>query len=337
MKTKYFILACIVGLITFNCISQAAKSPDPFNQNKRLGKGINLGNALEAPNEGDWGVKLEPEYFKIIKKAGFNSVRIPIRWSNHAMDKSPYTIDPNFFRRVDWAVKNALQNNLYVMINMHHYMELMSEPNANSERFIGLWQQIAEHYKNYPNSVLFEPLNEPHDALTAPLWNDLLDKTIPVIRQSNPNRTIVVDPANYATDINNLQLPENDRNIIVSCHYYLPIKFTHQGAEWSSEGKDALGTTWKATAEQQKEINGHFDLALAWSKKNNRPINLGEFGCYQKAENFDRIRWTSYIANSATRRGFSYIYWEFCSGFGIYDKQKNAWDPNMLNAIVGRK
>ncbi|MEN6385784.1 MAG: glycoside hydrolase family 5 protein [Phycisphaerales bacterium] len=332
-RIRLFILA---GLILVPaCI--AAQSPDPFAQNRRLGRGINLGNALEAPKEGDWGVKLKQEYFKIIKDAGFDSVRIPIRWSSHALEQSPYTIDPNFFNRIDWAVKNSLKNNLYVMINMHHYMELMSEPEANSERFIALWKQIAEHYKNYPNSVLFEPLNEPHDALIAPLWNDLLAKTIPVIRESNPNRTIVIDPANYATDINNLSLPENDRNIIVSCHYYLPVKFTHQGAEWSSEGKDSLGTTWKATEEEQKEINGHFDLALEWSKKFNRPINLGEFGVYYKAEKFDRLRWTSYIANSATRRGFSYIYWEFCSGFGIYDAEKNEWNADMLNAIVPQK
>jgi endoglucanase len=214
-------------------------------------------------------------------------------------------------------------------------MELMNEPNAlHTERFIALWKQIAGHYKNYPNSVLFEPLNEPHNALTADLWNQLLNKTIPVIRESNPNRTLVIDPANYATDINNLQLPENDRNIIVSCHYYLPVKFTHQGAEWSDEGKDALGTTWKATEQERKEIDGHFDLALEWSKKFNRPINLGEFGVINKAEKFDRIRWTSYVANAATRRGFSYIYWEFCAGFGIYDHVKKEWNDEMLRVIV---
>ncbi|OHB52704.1 MAG: endoglucanase [Planctomycetes bacterium GWF2_42_9] len=310
-------------------------APDPFNQNKRLGRGINFGNALEAPKEGDWGVTIKQEYFKIIKDAGFDSVRIPIRWSSHSLEQPPYTIDPNFFNRIDWVIKNALSQNLYAMINMHHYMELMNEPNEHHyERFIALWKQIAEHYKNYPNSVLFEPLNEPHNALTADLWNQLLNKTIPVIRESNPNRTLVINPANYATDINNLQLPETDRNIIVSCHYYLPIKFTHQGAEWSDEGNDALGTTWKATEQERKEIDSHFDLALKWGKKFNRPINLGEFGVINKAEKFDRIRWISYIANAATRRGFSYIYWEFCAGFGIYDPVKKEWNADLLKVIV---
>jgi endoglucanase len=338
MAHRIHIIAIILftGSLNFT-VSAQNNSPDPFEQNARLGKGMNFGNALESPNEGDWGVTLKAEYFKAVKDAGFDSVRIPIRWSSHALAQPPYTIDPNFFSRIDWAVKTALENKLYVMLNMHHYMELMTDPNANSERFIALWKQIAEHYKNSPDSVLFEPLNEPHNALTADLWNRLLAKTIPAIRQSNPNRTLVINPANYASDINNLQLPETDRNIIVSCHYYLPIKFTHQGAPWSAEAKDCTGTKWTASEQETKEIDGHFDIALGWSKKFNRPINLGEFGTYYKAEKSDRVRWTAYIAQSAAKRGFSYIYWEFCSGFGIYDSQTNKWDAELLNAIISAK
>ncbi len=64
--------------------------------NERLGRGINLGNALEAPAIGGWGVVLEEEYFRLIKEKGFSSVRIPIRWSAHAQANPPYTIDEDF-------------------------------------------------------------------------------------------------------------------------------------------------------------------------------------------------------------------------------------------------
>lgn len=335
MQAKSLTISAFVLLMILSFIAEAKdKSPDPFNQNKRLGRGINLGNALDAPQEGEWGVTLKQEYFKIIKDAGFDSVRIPIRWSSHALQQPPYTIDSNFFKRVDWALKNAAQNNLCVMLNMHHYMELMDDPNAHSERFLALWKQIAEHYKDYPNSVLFEPLNEPHNALTSQMWNPLLDKAIAVIRESNPYRTIVADPAHYASDIDSLQLPENDRNIIVSFHYYMPLRFTHQGAEWVSETKDLAGITWKATEDEKNVVDNHFNKAADWGKKNNRPINLGEFGAYYKAEKYDRIRWTGYVANSAVRRGFSFHYWEFCSGFGAYDQRKSQWKTDLLNAIV---
>ena len=66
------------------------KKVDPFIQNKKIAKTINLGNALDAPNEGEWGVTLEAEYFQIIKSAGFSGVRLPARWSNHTQANSPF-------------------------------------------------------------------------------------------------------------------------------------------------------------------------------------------------------------------------------------------------------
>src|SRR2546423_13824394 len=89
-----------------------AADPDVHAANKRLGRGINLGNALEAPREGAWGVTLKAEYFKAIKDAGFDSVRLPVKWSAHAPAEPPYAIDPEFAARVDWAIDEALKNKL---------------------------------------------------------------------------------------------------------------------------------------------------------------------------------------------------------------------------------
>src|SRR5437660_11172198 len=93
-----------------------------------LGRGINLGNALEAPHEGDWGVRLKEEYFERIAAAGFDSVRIPVRWSAHAAEAPPYTIDEKFIERVDWTVDQALKRKLSVVLNMHHYDGMMDDP-----------------------------------------------------------------------------------------------------------------------------------------------------------------------------------------------------------------
>ena len=64
---------------------------------------------------------LRQEYFEWISEAGFDTVRVPIRWSNHAMTEPPYTVDQAFFERVDWVIENALKYDLNVVINMHHY------------------------------------------------------------------------------------------------------------------------------------------------------------------------------------------------------------------------
>ena len=154
-----------------------------YTQAKRLGRGVNLGNALEAPNEGDWGMVIKKEYFKYIKNAGFDTVRVPIRWSAHAIEEPPYTIDEKFFKIVDWVVDNGLSIGLNVVINMHNYKEICMNPEAHMERFIEMWKQIITRYKNLPENVYFELLNEPHGNLNAKKWNMIMADTISAIRK----------------------------------------------------------------------------------------------------------------------------------------------------------
>jgi endoglucanase len=306
-----------------------------FSQLKRLGRGINLGNALEAPQEGDWGVVLQGNYFRLIKEAGFQSVRIPIRWSNHAEKDAPYTIDVDFFARVDWAVAEARKNDLAVVLNIHHYVEIMDSPRLHRDRFLALWEQIAQHYKNAPDEVMFELLNEPTDTLSSTSWNQFAADAIEVVRRSNPKRTIVVGPGNWnnVDSLVELALPENDRNLIVTFHYYLPFEFTHQGADWVTN-PGAVGTKWTGTEAEKSLLEIDFDLASAWSQKYHRPIYLGEFGAYGKADMASRHEWTNFIARSAEARGFGWAYWEFCSGFGAYDPTTSQWNEPILSALI---
>ena len=77
----------------------AGKATNIHQLNQRLGRGINLGNALEAPKEGEWGVTLRAEYFRAIKEAGFDTVRLPVKWSAHAKPAAPHTIEPKLLER----------------------------------------------------------------------------------------------------------------------------------------------------------------------------------------------------------------------------------------------
>ena len=108
-------------LLTCLATGGAALGQNIHAANKKLGRGINLGNALDGPKEGEWGVTLKAEYFQWIKEAGFNSVRLPVRWSAHAEETAPYTIDAKFAERVDWAIDQALKNRLNIIVNVHHY------------------------------------------------------------------------------------------------------------------------------------------------------------------------------------------------------------------------
>lgn len=131
-----------------------------------------------------------------------------------------------------------------------------------------------------------------------------------------------------------LDLPANDAHIIATFHYYQPFQFTHQGASWEKDGLSWLGTTWNGTDAKKKAITDAFDSVAAWSKAHNRPILLGEFGSYFKADKDSRIRWMEFVAREAEARDFAWIYWEFCSGFGIYDRTTEQFFKPLLNALI---
>ena len=196
--------------------------------NARLGRGMNLGNALEAPREGEWGVTLQPEYFALIPEA------------------------------------------------------------------------------------------------------------IGAIRQTNPDRAILVGPAewNSVRALEGLVLPAQEQDLIVTFHYYEPFRFTNQGAEWVPGSSAWLGTKWQGMPRERRAIEQDLDLAARWARKNGRPLFLGEFGAYRKAELASRAAWTAYVERQAEQRGISWAYWEFCAGFGAYDRSRGAWNQELLRALI---
>lgn len=338
MTTVVMLIA--MTLIVNSVMGAEQAKMDPFKMNQLLGRGVNMGNALDAPSEGAWGFTLEEKYFQAVKDAGFNSVRIPVRWSTHAMTEPPYTIDPNFLKRVDWAVNCALSRNMPVMLNVHHYLELFDDPAGHKDRFLAIWEQLAEHYKNYTDTLILEPLNEPHGKLRGAEWNLLLKQAIAVIRKSNPDRILVAGSEwNTIGALSSLEIPKDDRNIIVSIHCYDPLEFTHQGAPWVTD-RDSnawMGTKWPRNDADKEAVIKNFDIAAAWAKQNNRPINLGEFGSINKADMDSRAIYTKFFADAAIERGFSFFYWQFDSDFAVYDIQTNTWIKPMLEALIPPK
>ncbi len=303
-------------------------------------RGVNLGNFLEAPSEGEWsnGIIIQKKHFYRIASAGFNLVRIPIRWNAHAMATSPYTINDSFFDRVDWVINQGFTQNLSIIINIHHYNELMDHPESHKDRLLVLWQQISQHYQNYSNNLIFEILNEPYGNLTNTLWNQYLQEAIDIIRIANPNRTLIVGPTdwNNVWALNELILPQNDSNIVVTFHFYSPFEFTHQGAEWVSGSNAWLGKNWNGSQSEKDAINYEFDIAINWAKANNKRLFLGEFGVYQYAFTNSRIRWTTYVRTKAESHPemWGWTYWEFCAGFGIMDSSLTYWNKGLLGSLL---
>ena len=335
---RFFFLIRILAL-TQLVVPQGihAQEPKPsiFELNKKLGKGLNLGNALEAPNEGAWGVTLKEGHFAEIKKAGFDSVRLPIKWSAHAAKSAPYLIEETFAKRVDWAIEQALKNGLNIVVNVHHYDEMDKTPDLELPRLLAIWSQMGKRIQNRPDSVYLEMLNEPHDKLVDGKWNEVLAKVLTEIRQTNPTRPVIIGPPfwNGIWALGKLKLPKDD-NLIVTVHFYDPFEFTHQGASWVPNSDRWKGKTWQGTKEEKAALSASLEKARAWGEKEKRPIYLGEFGAYSGGDLKSRTLWAQFVSHEANRLGFSWAYWEFCSGFGAYDYKNDRWYPELRDALL---
>ena len=123
---------------------------------------------LEPERESGWGGKrLEAADFVRIRAAGFDTVRIPVRWSNKTGQQPDYAIDPEWLARVTEVVDQALAADLNVILNDHNFEALHEQPQANRDKLAAIWRQVAAHFADRPVGRLgFEIENEPHHALT---------------------------------------------------------------------------------------------------------------------------------------------------------------------------
>jgi endoglucanase len=350
---KYLALLLLASGLIFN-ISAEAQSSNSIRQPCQsvstatcnlahaLGRGINMGNMLEAPREGDWGLRLDPAYIDAVQ-GKFTTIRLPVRWSNHAAPTADATLDEFFAARVANGVDSMLGKGFYVILNMHHYNQLFGDtlmpnefavdPLVLEERFVNMWRQIALRFHDRSPKLVFELLNEPHGRIGGDAWNQLAAKALAAVREIDPTRTVIIGPGNYnnIAELAKLRLP-NDKNLIVAIHNYDPFAFTHQGATWLPF-KLPTGVTC-CSQQNRKAVMDAFDLASAWSTKNSYPLHLGEFGSLRGIDIDSREAYTRMVRDAAESRGIGWTYWEFGSAFGAYWPEKHMWIEPIRRALL---
>ncbi len=304
---------------------------DAFVQVAEMGRGVNV--LSEDPGWTDPAkARFKPEYFKKIHDAGFGTVRIVMQAFDH-MDMY-YSLEAGWLHRLDIMVDAALDAGLTVILDEHDYLICGKDVAICTQKLNAFWAQVAPRYKNKSAKLIFEILNEPHEAFTPELWNAQIMQTLPVIRATNPVRNVIIGPGswNSLSLLPKLELPVTDRHIIATFHYYAPMEFTHQGSPWVTQFK-LTGRNWGSDADIA-QLNKDFDAVKAWSNEWNRPILLGEFGAYETAPMDGRIRYTSALARAAEARGFAWAYWQFDKDFVVYDIDKDAWVEPILHALI---
>ncbi len=293
---------------------------------------INLGNALDAPSEGAWGHKIESRSFRVIADAGFDTVRIPVRWSAHTGGGPDYKINERFFRRVTQVIDQALANNLQVIINVHHFDELYDEPDKQFRKLLALWAQIAPRYKDLPDSVYFEIINEPNSQFQGDIMRRVVAQAFKIIRRSNPTRIIIMGGDEWSNIKTLPTIPSiQDPNQVYTFHYYDPFEFTHQKASWT-DLKDSRRVKWGSAADK-RELKAAAQYAARVQRDTGIPIFLGEIGAYEKAPYQDIVEYTRETRKAFEKEGISWCVWNFTATFPFYNSFSKQWDRNKLNAL----
>ncbi|MGD0815807.1 MAG: glycoside hydrolase family 5 protein [Verrucomicrobiota bacterium] len=224
--------------------------------------GVNIANYLEVPPSQHWAIPHSVVDLKEIRAQGFDHIRVPVGWQYYAGPAPDFKLSDDIFARADNIVTNATALGLNVLINMHDFFALNTNPAACTPEFLAIWRQVATHYANsaavaisgplnqprgagalrlrrlghrqQQGCIAFELLNEPRQAATTVVLNPIYAEAIREIRQVAPRATIFVGPGRFNSpdELPNLRLPDDNDNIIVTLHCYDPLFFTHQGADW---------------------------------------------------------------------------------------------------------
>ncbi len=318
--------------------------------------GWNLGNTLDSYDKNNkkvdyetyWGnPKTTQAMFDAVKAKGFNAVRIPVSWTNHLSDDN--TIDAAWLDRVQEVVDYAMADDLYVILNMHHddytwLHPVYAEEEAVSAKYVRIWEQIADRFKDYDTNLMFEGMNEPRMVGSANEWmggtdeertviNHLLAKFVRTVRDSggkNGERTLIMTTHAASIEdaaLNGLELPD-DNNLIVSIHSYAPWKFTTK--EYPND------KTFDASGES--ELDAKFDKLYEKFVSKGIPVIIGEFGAEDKDNDSDRDAYYSYYIQAAAKRGIPCFIWDNgpADSYGAFDRKNGTWFDNGIgDAIAG--
>ncbi len=294
---------------------------------------INLGNGLEAETEGAWGYTVRHEDLKRIRAAGFDTIRLPVRWDNKTSRRAPYRIDPAYMARVKQIIDQAHALGLGIILDVHHYEELYSHTDRELPRLMAIWDQISRTFHGFPGRLYFEPVNEPFPYGDMASVNRVYQAVIPVIRKFHPDRPIILGGNNWNSvqSLSEINWP-HDPNIVATFHDYVPHEFTHQGNSWEGS-PPPLGRRW-GSRKDIREMRHEYAQAKAFQNRTGLPVFVGEFGVINTIPDRPRAEWLAERRRIIEANGFSWCAWSFSGSFDIYDTSRETWRTPLLRALI---
>ena len=371
---SYFAFLAVIILTVMAC----SKTEESATNDFRIKRGTNLSHWLSQSEERGEARRthIQEDDFARLDSLGFDFVRIPIDevqfWDEEG-NKLPEAWQM-LTQALDWSVKHHLRAIVDLHIIRSHYFNAVNEgqEDANTlftsekaqQDLINLWYQLSEALKGYSNdSVAYEFMNEPV-APEHEQWNQLVAKVHAALRKVEPKRTLVIGSnlwQGYQT-IKYLRVPENDKNIVLSFHYYNPMLLTQYGAWWTPIGKykgkvnypgilvskedfeaapDSLKPELEPYLTQEyniDKIRADFKDAIEAAKKYNLQLFCGEWGVYEPVDRNLAYAWTKDMLKVFDEFNIAWTTWCYDADFGFWDQKKHDFkDKPLVDLLMASK
>ncbi len=342
-----------IGLVLLVVILSCTQSPK--QEGFVFHRGLNASHWLsQSEVRGEERVQyMQEKDFAKIAEMGFDHVRLPIdemqMWDDEGNKET------EAWQLMHNAINWSFAHNLRVIVDLHvlrsHHFNnpnnrQLWEDKTAQENFITFWRQLSEDLKQYPNDKLaYEPLNEavsnnPDD------WNNLINWVISEIRKLEPERTIIMGSNNWQTvgTFKDLQVPDGDKNIILSFHYYEPFLLTHYQAPWTNikdltvainyPGQMVDTTLYASISEEELKLvkarNAYNDSstldkdiyqAVEVAAKYGLKLYCGEFGCFPSTPMSMRQAWYEDMIAVFDKYDIAWAHWNYKNDFPVVDAE----------------
>ena len=373
-KIVYSLTVVAMAVLALTACTNKSEEVNNF----RIQRGTNISHWLSQNNE-DRGearrLHIQEDDFARLDSLGFDFVRLPIDevqfWDEEG-NKLPEAWEL-MTNAINWAEKHHLRTIVDLHIIRSHYFNAVNEGGSDAntlftsekaqQDLINMWYQLSDVLKGYSvDSVAYEFMNEPV-AEDHEQWNQLIAKVHKALREREPQRTLVIGSnmwQSYGT-IKYLKVPEGDKNIILSFHYYNPMILTHYGAWWTPIGKytgkvnypgvlvskedyEAASDSVKAVIDENKftteewnidRIRADFKDAIEAAKKYNLQLFCGEWGVYEPVDRELAYKWTKDMLTVFKENDIAWTTWCYDADFGFWDQKKHAFkDKGLVDLLT---
>jgi endoglucanase len=304
---KNLLLVLVAGFLSAQQTPQALVT--------EMGRGINLGNVLSAPIEGNWAGAATEQYFIDIANAGFTNVRIPMDFfgtrtsgnnavysananTNFTGSRSDYIVSSTYLNRIEQVIQWGLDNDLIIILDFHgatlksefiytfdtdetEYTHPTSAKRAaDLTKFYAIWEQISNRFKDYSDDLVFEVINEPYFHISASEMDEINTEVISIIRASggnNSTRKIVITGGSQ----NSFRAITTIGSQIINSDNYLIATFHYYLPFSFTKSSDYRydDNNW-GTNQDKNDVDADFQTVVDWADQFSPPVAvyLGEFG-----------------------------------------------------------